>query len=116
MHQHRFFADIIGVEILNFKVVGYLQVLKDLMLYLLDNHIFAIDQHKNIARTKLASRCPALDRRVERMPISADNLFTVNCYMNQFGGFILESPNNKFQRCFSGSFQATTTLQSTVMW
>lgn len=51
MYEHCGFANIICMEICNFKVVNCNWRFKNLMLHLLDYNIFAALQNKDIART-----------------------------------------------------------------
>lgn len=57
MHQHklsrvRVCRNIIGVKILDFKVIDFDRTLEQFMLNLLNNDILTVAENKNISRTK----------------------------------------------------------------
>ena len=87
MNQHPI-PNIVGMEILNLKVVDGNRCFEQLMLYLLDYDIFAIYGKKNISCTKVNSIRPALAWDIEWMAWCCDYLFAVNCDVNELVGFI----------------------------
>ena len=57
MHQHKLIRvsvcrNIIGVKILDFKVIDFDRTLEQFMLNLLNNDILTVAENKNISRTK----------------------------------------------------------------
>ena len=57
MHQHKLIRvrvcrNIIGVKILDFKIIDFDRTLEQFMLNLLNNDILTVAENKNISRTK----------------------------------------------------------------
>ena len=69
---------------LNLEVVDFNRGFQQLMLHLLHNDIFAIDQNQDVTRTKMHRRRPALDRGIEGMRRRRYDLFTLDEDMYQF--------------------------------
>ena len=72
MHQHKLIRvsvcrNIIGVKILDFKVIDGYGVFEQFMLNLLNNDILTVAENKNISRTKRDCACPAFLWNIERM-------------------------------------------------
>ncbi len=67
MHQHADAGNIIGMVAGDLEVIDMDGTFQDLVLDFFHNHIFAVDQHQNIARAKPAGLRPALYWRVEGM-------------------------------------------------
>lgn len=78
MHQHSAAADVIGVVPFDLKVVGRLRMLTQLVLDLLDYHIFAVEQLKPVAGPQMTRLCPAFDGNPERMIGCADYLLVID--------------------------------------
>ena len=82
MHQHTRIGNIIGMVILNLEVIDRYRSFENLMLHLLDNDIFAIDEDKYIARAKVYRSRPALYRGIEGMGRCTYDLFAVDKYVD----------------------------------
>jgi hypothetical protein len=87
MHQHPI-PNIVGMEVLNLEVVDFDGCFEQLMLYLLDYDIFAIDSKKYISGFEMDSVSPALLRHIEWMRRRCDYLFAVNRDVNELVRFI----------------------------
>ena len=67
MHQHAIRANIIGMIILNLKVVDGDRCFQNLVLGLFQRDLLAIDQHQNVSGTEVNCGIPALMRHIEGM-------------------------------------------------
>ncbi len=60
MHQHADVGNIISMIILNLEIIDDYGRFQNFVLYLFNNHIFAVDQNQDISRAKANSICPPL--------------------------------------------------------
>ena len=67
MYQHAIRANIIGMIILNLKVVDGDRCFQNLVLGLFQRDILAIDQHQNISGAEVYCGIPSLMRHIEGM-------------------------------------------------
>ena len=72
MHQHKLIRvrvcrNIIGVKILDFKVIDFDRTLEQFMLNLLNNDILAVIENKDITCTEVDCACPTFLCRIERV-------------------------------------------------
>ena len=104
MYQHTSIGNIISMIILNLEVVDGYGSLKNLVLDLLDNDIFTVDQNQNVACSKFDRFRPALDRGVEGMSGSGDDFLAIDEHMDKLVGFIDIGFDNLFQCNLAGFF------------
>ena len=90
--------------ILNLEVIDRYRSFENLMLHLLDNDIFAIDEDKDITSTKVYRSRPALYRGIEGMGRCTYDLFTIYEYMDKLVGFVDVGLNNLLKSNVSGFF------------
>ncbi len=88
MHQNAGIGNIICMIILNLEIIYLNWCFQDLVLNLLNNDIFAIDQNQNIAGTEVNRIRPALDGGVEGVAGCGYDLLAVYENVDQFIGFI----------------------------
>ena len=88
MHQHTGLGHIIGVVVRDLEIVNLDRAFQQFVLNLLDDHIFAVDEDKDISGTEVYSVRPALGGGIERMTGCANNFLVVYKNMHQFVGFI----------------------------
>ena len=103
MHQHRRFANEIGMEILDLKVIDLDRAFQNLVLNFLYRYIAPVAENKDISCSQLCRACPSLCRYIKRVLRSTDNLVCARMYMNQFVGLVHKRADNLFQRflpCF----------------
>ena len=91
-------GNIIGMEILNIKVINSYWFFKKFMLNNLNYSVLAINQYKNISGAQPNCICPSLNRTVEWMAGCANNFFSVNLKVNQLVSFIDIGLKDPFQR------------------
>lgn len=107
MHQHklsrvRVCRNIIGVKILDFKVIDFDRTLEQFMLNLLNNDILTVAENKNISRTKWDCACPAFLWNIERMGRGWFYRFAVYLYFNKLIRFVYKCSYNFFICNLSG--------------
>ena len=102
MHQGLSLANIISMEILNLEVIYLNRTFKQLMLNLLYYYIITVEKLQLVTCTKLYSRSPPFDRRVERMFIRADNLLSVYFDVYKLTRFIDKCSDYFFKPGFPG--------------
>lgn len=88
VYQNTICGHKIGMIILNLKVEYRDRRFKDLMLYLFDDDILAVDEDQDITGTEMNRICPALDRRVERVGRRGNDLFAIHEHMDQLVGLV----------------------------
>lgn len=103
MHQYTI-GNIICMIIRNLEVIDLYRAFEDFMLNLLDNDIFSIDKHQNIASTKMNRFRPTLDGRIERMRRCCNDFFAVDKHVNKLVCLVDVGFYNLFQRYISGFF------------
>ena len=82
MHQDASISNIIGMVILNLEVIYRYRSFENLVLHLLDNDIFTIDENKNITRPKVNCIRPTLNRGIEGVGRCRNDLFAVDKYVD----------------------------------
>ena len=102
MHQYSTIRNIIGMKILNLKVVYGYRCFKDFMLYLLYDDILAIEKLQSVSGAELYRVSPSLLRYPERMCRRRYNFFAI--YFDVYKLVCLSDKrlHNFFQLCFSG--------------
>ena len=84
MHQHACAASVIGMEILDLKVVDGDRGFQQFMLDRLDYYILAVAPDEDVPCAQIAGCRPAPDRYVERVLPGTDDLVLSGLHMHQF--------------------------------
>ena len=67
MHQHAGAGHIIGMVICNLEVIDLNRILQQFMLYLLNDHVLAVDQDQDVPGAEMNCVRPAFYRRIKRV-------------------------------------------------
>ena len=101
MHQHACAASVIGMEILDLKVVDGDRGFQRFMLDRLDHYILAVAPDEDVPCAQIAGCRPAPDRYVERVLPGTDDLVSVGLYMHQFIRLVYIGLDDLFISAFS---------------
>ena len=88
MHQYPIIGYIIGMIVLDLKVIDLDGAFEQLMLDLFHDGIFAVDQDENVTRTEVRCIRPALDRTIERVRRRGNNFLAAHENVRQLGRLV----------------------------
>ena len=97
MHQYPIIGYIIGMIVLDLKVIDLDGAFEQLVLDFFDDDIFAVDQDKNVPRTEVRCIRPALDRAIERVRRRGNDFLAAHEYVRQLGRLVDIGFDNLFQ-------------------
>ena len=97
MHQYPIIGYIIGMIVLDLKVIDLDGAFEQLVLDFFDDDIFAVDQDENVTRAEVRRIRPALDRTIERVRRRGNDFLAAHEYVRQLGCLVDIGFNNLFQ-------------------
>lgn len=104
MHQYPIIGYIIGMIVLDLKVIDLDGAFEQLVLDFFDDDIFAVDQDKNVPRAEVRCIRPALDRTIERVRRRGNNFLAAHENVRQLGRLVDIGFDDRLERNVPGFF------------